>query len=78
MPSIENNSEGKPLNILDGRHSPGFLAIDPSRIAFPEISSVPLMRSRSVPLMRLRSVNWGLIAAIFFSLACWIVLFGLT
>lgn len=70
MPSIEKNSEGRPLNILDGRQSPDFFAFDPSRIAFPEI--------RPVPLIRLRFVNWGLIAAIFFSLACWIVLFGLT
>jgi hypothetical protein len=70
MPSVEKNSQGKPLNILDGRQSPGFFAIDPSRIAFPEI--------KPVPLTRLRSLNWSLIAVIFFSLACWIILFGLT
>lgn len=70
MPSIEKHSEGRPLNILDGRQSPGFFAINPSRIAFSDI--------KPVPLIGLRSINWGLVAAIFFSLACWIILFGLS
>jgi hypothetical protein len=68
------NSEGKPLNIQDGRQSPGFLPIDSRRVSLDYI----YQREVSVaPVVRWRSLNWGLIAALFISFAFWIILFGL-